>query len=473
MRSEGTDRERDRPDSEDAGGVVGMAPSAELYRLLIERAADGIAIIQDGQVVFANGRVSEIIGYSFDEIASRPFQEFIAPSDRAQVLERYELRMRGEVVPPTYEASLVHKEGRPCRVEISAGLITYRGRPADLAIVRDVTDRCLADEGSRQIERRIRQLHQVAAELADCATEDEVFRVAIEAAEGILSLSICTLDLVEGDRLVVKATSSGAPTGASQSRPMDEGGLAAKTLRTGRSYVFGTLAEEPDAVPTQAAFESGLSVPIGSLGILQAASTEPGAFTTEDVRVLEVLARHTASALERIRLQAELREQAIHDPLTGVFNRRFAQEAIERELARCRESGRPLMLLMADINRFKEINDRFGHQAGDRVLTEVASVLCRGVRDQDLVIRYGGDEFLILMPEAEGEVDALIASLHDGVARWSESDGTTDFPITLAIGSARYDPAAGGTWEDVLHLADRRMYEDKRNGSVSPVEAEG
>jgi diguanylate cyclase (GGDEF)-like protein len=123
---------------------------------------------------------------------------------------------------------------------------------------------------------------------------------------------------------------------------------------------------------------------------------------------------------------------------------------------------------MADVNRFKEINDRFGHRTGDRVLAEVAEVLCRGVREADQVIRYGGDEFLILMPEGEEDVEVVVERLHDEIRAWSDADDAVDFPITLAIGPARYDPAAGSTWEDVLHLADRRMYEDKRIGCDAP-----
>jgi len=434
-----------------------------LYRLLIERAADGIAILQDGCVAYANAKVTEMLGYSFEELSSKPFEQFVAPEERDVVLERYRMRMAGEVTPTSYEISLLCKDGQERRVEVAAGLATYRGRPADLAVLRDITERTEIERRTRLVADRIRRLHEVAADLALCDAEGDVCQVAIRAAEDILSLSICTLDLVEGDRLVVKATSSHAPQGASESRSLDEAGLASKTLRTGKSYAFARIDEEPDAKPTRATFESGVSVPVGTLGVLQAASTVKGAFSAEDVRVLEILARHVSAALQRIRLEAELRWQAIRDPLTGAFNRRYAREAIDRELQHCLRRGHPLVLLMVDINRFKEINDRFGHQVGDEVLMEVARVLQQEVRAGDSVIRYGGDEFLILMPEGETTIDSVVERMHRAIAKWSRSEKAVDFPVTLAVGRARHDPIEGGTWEDVLHLADRRMYEDKRS----------
>jgi len=439
--------------------------TGELYRALIERAADGISIIQDGVVVFANDRACDVVGRSFEEMAGQPFELFVDPRDRERLAERYRRRMRGEVVPSTYEAGLLHKDGHTTQVEINAGRITHRRRPADLAVFRDITERRNAERHTRMVEQRIRRLHETAAELSACASEEEVLKVAIGAAEQILSLSICTLDLVEGDRLVVKALSTGAPQDASESRPIDDGGLAAKTLRTGRSYVFGTLSDVPEARPTRPGFESGVSVPIGSVGVLQAASTERGAFDEDDVRVVEILARHTASALVRIRLQEELRSQAIHDALTGVFNRRYAQEAIESELSRGRHSKRALGLLMVDINRFKEINDRFGHQVGDNVLVGVARALQQAVRGEDSVIRYGGDEFLILIPEPVSEIDRIAERLQRSVARWAATEEAVEFAVTVAIGRACYDPTQQGTWEDVLRLADRRMYEEKQRQS--------
>lgn len=285
--------------------------------------------------------------------------------------------------------------------------------------------------------------------------------MTVKAAEEILELSMCTLDVVEGDKLVVKATSSNLPPEASKPIDLDIG-LAGKTYRTGKTTVFGSMDEVPGARPTREDFKSGISAPIGGIGVFQVASKTEDAFTEEDARLLELLLGHTAEALKRIHLQNKLKEQAIRDPLTGVYNRYYLNELLAQESARSKRYDRPIAFLMIDIDRFKEINDRFGHQMGDRVLRETAKLLEEQVRDSDIVVRYGGDEFLIILPETIDEIDALKERIHKEVARYGDILKPLDFPITLSIGSAYWNPDDSNALETILAEADRRMYKAKR-----------
>jgi diguanylate cyclase (GGDEF)-like protein/PAS domain S-box-containing protein len=405
--------------------------------------------------------VSRITGYDFDEITSTPFVDFLHPSERPRVLERYERRMSGEVAPSVYETIVVGKDGREIWVEINAGLITFRGGPADLAFVRDITERKRMEASLRDISEKMQRLHETARRLATCESEDEVYRVAAEAAETTLAFSMCSVDAVENGVLRVKATSSQLLPGMSQSRSLSDGGLAAETHRTGKVFVFGSLDEVPQANPVDASIASGISVPIGDIGVLQIVSTERDAFTEEDARLLDVLARHAASAIRRIRLQSELERQASRDPLTDAYNRRYFTQTIEQEIARSRRYEHPIALLMIDVNRFKEINDRFGHLIGDRILLEVAALLRSQVREADVVVRYGGDEFLIVQPETGGDCTSTIARIQAGLTEWNANSQLLDFPLTLAIGAACWQPSAERPFEVVLNEADRRMYENK------------
>jgi diguanylate cyclase (GGDEF)-like protein len=160
-------------------------------------------------------------------------------------------------------------------------------------------------------------------------------------------------------------------------------------------------------------------------------------------------------------LQKELEEQAIRDPLTSAYNRRYFNEAIEQEVARSKRYGHPIAFLMVDVNRFKEINDRFGHRMGDQVLRAVADVLRQNVRMSDTVIRYGGDEFLVILPETNGNAEAAVERIHATVAGRNVENSLLKFPVTLAIGVDHWQPTDPRPIEVVLSEADRRMYEDK------------
>jgi len=140
-------------------------------------------------------------------------------------------------------------------------------------------------EALRESKQKIESLHETARHLETCETDEEVYQLTVDAAERILDFSICTLDIVEGNKMVVKAASSQLPPEASRESGLDEG-LAGKTYRTGKTCVFGSLDEVPEARLKRADFKSGIIAPIGDIGAFQALSTEPDAFTEDDARLV-------------------------------------------------------------------------------------------------------------------------------------------------------------------------------------------
>ncbi|MBU0596100.1 sensor domain-containing diguanylate cyclase [Candidatus Bipolaricaulota bacterium] len=158
---------------------------------------------------------------------------------------------------------------------------------------------------------------------------------------------------------------------------------------------------------------------------------------------------------------------ARHDPLTGLFNRHTLAEILEREVSRAQRYQHPIGVLMIDVNRFKEVNDRYGHALGDEVLKAVAEVLCRSVRDSDVVVRYVGDEFLVLLIETDGETDVVRERMIQDMAEASRTATLLDLPISLAIGTAHWMPQDGESIEATLIEADRRMYEAKERAAKS------
>lgn len=355
----------------------------------------------------------------------------------------------------------LHKDGTPFDIEVHGARFSFRGSPHLLAIVRDIREQVQAERNLESARLKVERLHEAASKLAEAVSVEDIYHLAVESAQEILEFSLCGLLLVEEGKLVVHGVSDGWPPAALEETDLDEKGVAPATYRSGKTIVFGSPSEVPDARPCLARFESGISAPIGSFGVFQVVSRESHAFSQQDVRLLELLLRHTAQAIERIHLQDILVMHANHDPLTDVYNRRYFNQVIEHELARSKRYERAIGFLMIDVNRFKEINDRFGHQTGDEVLKAVASLLKDAVRESDLVVRYGGDEFLIVLMETDGECGAIKDRIAIAIAERNKTNELIEFPVTLSIGSANWNPTNGQSIEEVLAEADRRMYEAK------------
>jgi diguanylate cyclase (GGDEF)-like protein len=160
-------------------------------------------------------------------------------------------------------------------------------------------------------------------------------------------------------------------------------------------------------------------------------------------------------------LQNELTEQqSFTDPLTEIFNRRSLDQIAGQFISQARRRGTPLTFLMVDADNFREVNTRFGHLTGDFVLAEIAALLKVSIRGSDAVVRYGGDEFLILLPDTTA---AKAENVSDRIAwrldEWNKADNLEGFRLSLSIGAVEW--ADGQTLDEILDAADRKMYEQK------------
>ena len=191
--------------------------------------------------------------------------------------------------------------------------------------------------------------------------------------------------------------------------------------------------------------------------------SDEGPFLKEERRLINSIAAQTGRIAEHLQFEEKLAHMARHDPLTGAYNRRALDELLERELTRSKRYNHPIGVLLIDVNRFKEINDRFGHVMGDKVLQAVADILQHNVRNSDVIARYGGDEFLVVLPETDGETELVEERILAEVAHRNKANPLLDFAVTLAIGSVHWSPDSGKSMEEALAEADRLMYENKQS----------
>jgi diguanylate cyclase (GGDEF)-like protein len=213
---------------------------------------------------------------------------------------------------------------------------------------------------------------------------------------------------------------------------------------------------------------------IGMVELL--ALREPRNPTPTEMQACEAMASLAAAGLEKVRVLEQLRSAADIDLVTGVHNHRYLQERLRQEIARSARSHAPLAVLMLDLDKFKPVNDRYGHSDGDRVLHNVATTIRAQVRTIDIVARYGGDEFVVLMPDtSDSSAEQVARRVVAGVShqRHALSDGS-HVTVGISAGLAVY-PSGGRNSAQLLQAADAAMYSAKRDGGRqlerSPVTA--
>jgi diguanylate cyclase (GGDEF)-like protein len=319
----------------------------------------------------------------------------------------------------------------------------------------------IAKETTSVLELR-ELLHKVCRHTADAFALDDVSILLLEegrlvhrAYEGRL-----TLRVPEGAEL---------PPGA---------GLCHRALREGRAIVENDVSAVPGYIAGFEETRSEMCVPLISfgetLGVMALESAQTGAFDPSAVRPLESVADICANAIQNARYFERVRQLAYVDGLTGIFNRRYFEVRILEEIERARRYEGSMSVLMVDIDKFKRLNDEFGHLLGDETLRQVTSIFIQHLRKVDIVCRYGGEEFAIIVPETAGESAVAVAEkLRRVVETWNFAG--VPRPVTISIGVAEF-PRNGATRDELVRAADTALYLAKqggRNRVLSALPAKG
>ena len=288
-------------------------------------------------------------------------------------------------------------------------------------------------------------------------------------------IGIGILDYVTKD-IEIKAEAGATAQALGKRIPLGVG-ILGRVARTGESALVQTTGEGhlQGVLPESRAV---LCIPISYgetlLGVLNVESRNEDAFTPQDVLVMNTLADLLATALHNAFVFQKLQQQSITDGLTGIKTRRFFWEALTSEWKRASRSGRPFSVVLMDLDKFKAVNDTLGHLEGDLVLARVGRLLEQKCRQSNVVARYGGDEFIILMPETGVEQAQILA---ERLRLWIAQDAMLkEHQITGSFGVGSF-PVHGFSVEDIIRVADAGMYVSKHAGGdrVSTAEefAEG
>jgi diguanylate cyclase (GGDEF)-like protein len=261
----------------------------------------------------------------------------------------------------------------------------------------------------------------------------------------------------------IKAEAGGAAGNVGRRIPLGVGilGRVARTSEmtlvqnAGEGRLLGILPESKSVLCIPIAYGDTL------LGVLNVESRRENAFAQQEVLILRTLADLLATALHNAFVFKNMQQQSITDGLTGIKTRRFFNEALLSEWKRARRTKRPFSVVLLDLDKFKNVNDSKGHLEGDLVLARVGRILEQKSRQSNIVARYGGDEFVVLMPETSMEQAQILC---ERLRLWIATDIMLDErQITGSFGIATY-PVHGSSAEDILHVADMGMYISKRAG---------
>ncbi|MCC7167124.1 MAG: diguanylate cyclase, partial [Rhodospirillales bacterium] len=375
-----------------------------------------------------------------------------------------------------------HRDGRVFPLELAVSEIRRDGKRAFVGILRDISARKEAERGMvdantqlstlvtslRKRDHELSLLNRMNDLLLACRDQGEALQVLLITAQEMFpghSGALAVHDPASGGLKTVLAWGSALPQ-------RDHFALEdCWALRQGRPHDLaaggvGLACAHFAPAPKTGALCLPLIVQGGLIGLLTMESRESDPTLREaHAKAVTAMGESVKLALSNIELRRELQEQAIRDPLTGLFNRRYLNEELVRQMARIERGGTTLALAVIDLDHFKRLNDGYGHEMGDQVLKALGQELRQSTRRSDIACRMGGEEFIVLMPdtEAQGAIQCLEVVRERFRARLFEHGGKSIGPVTMSVGLA-LSPKNAQQSEALIRVADQALYDAKAQG---------
>jgi len=345
---------------------------------------------------------------------------------------------------------------------------------------KDFARRELDQQNERMMEdltkrsERATMLAKMGELLQNCASLEEVFAAALGFAPRIFPVVRGAMALLNASRNLGEVIGSWAEC---QLPVMEFEATECWALRTGHPHLVAAGDLTAPCAHAAGVKHTYLCIPIlaqgETLGILHLQATDDvPQMNASELSFKTTFAAQVGLSIANIRLREALRTQSVRDALTGLYNRRYLEETLEREMRRAARAEQSLGILMIDLDHFKNFNDTYGHDAGDVVLRETGASLTKGIRAEDFVCRFGGEEFVVILPTADPETsrtraERLRTKMRELTIMYQ---GKSLGMVTISVGVAAF-PAHGTSPKELMAAADAALYEAKRGGRDKVVVA--
>jgi diguanylate cyclase (GGDEF)-like protein/PAS domain S-box-containing protein len=412
-----------------------LLESEEKFRAISDTANDAIIVMDDeGNISFWNEAATRTFGYPVQEVLGKDLHDLLVPSRHREAFKKsfddFKLAGEGKMMGKTFEFTALRKDGREFPVELSISAVNLKGEWNAIGIIRDITSRKLAAEALEESEEKYRTLVEninIGVYRSTAAGRFLHANAAIAKMFGYWSIdefmNIPMFDLYENaeERKLFMEKIRQQGFVKSEER---------KFRRKGGISIWGSVtAKAHRGTDGQIEWIDGV---------------------IEDVT-------------DRKRMEEALRALSLRDELTGLYNRRGFLTLAEQQLKIADRVKKGMLLIFADLDGMKQINDTLGHPEGDRALNDVGYILKKTFRESDIIARFGGDEFVVLSLETpESSADVLTDRLTEHMTYHNRYENRP-YKLSVSTGIARYDPENPVSLHDLLIRADKVMYENKKD----------
>ncbi|AGX86797.1 diguanylate cyclase [Candidatus Symbiobacter mobilis] len=447
-------------------------------RSLLEASLDPLVTINvEGKITDVNQATVSITGVERSALIGTDFCNYFVDPDQARQTYRL-VFSRGNV--SDYLLVMKHASGNTLDVLYNASVyLDEEGHAAGVFVAaRDVSLLRQSQLVLERINHDVMLLSEMSNLLQSCTSVDESFPIIVATLQKLFPQSSgrCFMMKASGDQMVeMEGWGQPLPVVPTTS-PCD-----CWALRMGHAHEYGLdQSINPPCKLLGMELKPYMCVPLvaqgqslGVIHLLLPANDVGDESLRRTRRLVRAAADSIGLALANLRLRESLHAMSVRDPLTGLYNRRFMEDSLSREISRMARANKPMAVAMLDLDHFKQFNDQYGHDAGDLVLKEFARLM-QGFREgSDVACRFGGEEFLLVLPEVTHDQAAMrLNALRESVSKQVVKYAGRALPaITVSIGFAMY-PDHGRNLEDLMKQADRALYRAKGSGRNRVVPAE-